>query len=133
MASLASMEKMLVYLLVVAVASFHLVSLSAPSRPVNFVISEVPGSPRELQANWRTPVQPNGVVLNYTVQCNGSVVFSFDISDSISEIGSSDIEISVTLTELDPFTVYECAVSAATAGGNGNFSEASVARTTQDG
>ena len=71
----------------------------------------------------------NGMVQNYTVTCNNSGTFTFDVT-------TQDEQISVTLDanfNFVPFTTYECTVSATTNGGVGNASEPSVATTEQDG
>ena len=71
----------------------------------------------------------NGLIQNYTVTCNNSGTFTFDVT-------TQDEQISVTLDanfNFDPFTTYECTVSATTNGGVGNDSEPSVATTEQDG
>ena len=128
------MEKLKVHL-VVAIFSFGL-SLSAPSAPLNFALSQVPMRPMKLEARWTIPEESNGIILNYTVMCNGSEVMtsSMTFGGSDAQLGSGrDNEISVTLVGLDPFTVYECSVSAATNDGVGNASETAVARTEQDG
>ena len=120
--------------LVVAIFSFG-PSLSAPSAPLNFTLSQVPMRPMELEARWTIPEEPNGIIINYTVMCNGSEMMTRSIAFNGSDIqlGSGENEISVTLVGLDPFTVYECSVSAATKGGVGDASETAVARTEQDG
>ena len=89
----------------------------------------------ELEARWIIPEEPNGAILNYTVMCNGSEVManSMTFGGSDAQLGSGENEISVTLVGLDPFTVYECSVSAATNGGVGDVAETAVARTEQDG
>lgn len=89
----------------------------------------------ELQARWFIPEEANGMILNYTVTCNGTVMSTqmFDFVGSGIEIGSGSNEISVILVGLVPFTVYGCSVSAATNGGIGTASDASVATTAQDG
>ena len=71
----------------------------------------------------------NGMIQNYTVTCNNSETFTFVEA-------TQDEQISVTLNasfNFDPFTTYECTVSATTNGGVGNASEPSVATTEQDG
>ncbi len=118
---------MIFHLLIIALSLF----VSAPSAPLNFELSPLPDRPTELEANWTTPAEANGIIQNYTVECNDSLVFPFDVSDG--EIGSSNDRISTILENLDPFTVYECTVLAATDGGIGNASEPSVATTEQDG
>ncbi len=106
------------FVLALKVAFCH----SAPSAPGNFILSSVAGSPQELEANWTVPDTPNGEIQSYTVLCNDSRMFTFNGS-----------ELSVRLTDLEPFTAYECTVSAATDGGVGNDSEPSVARTDEAG
>ena len=96
---------------------------TAPSAPLNFSISTVNGSPEELEATWTSPDSANGVIRNYTVVCNGSVdPFVFDGS-----------EFSVRLTDLEPFTLYECSVFATTDAGMGDASLPSAARTDEAG
>ena len=121
-----AVEEILVCL-VVAVFRFALSLSPAPSPPLNFTLSEVTMSSTELQASWIIPEFPNGVIMNYTVVCNGSIISIYD-----ANLGSGD-ERAVTLTGLDPYTVYECSVFATTDGGVGNASETSVARTAEDG
>ena len=119
-------------------------SLSAPSVPRSFTLGRVDGSPSELEANWTVPASTNGIIRNYTVECNNSLaVFNFDdsgeeiSSDSmlLPELGSGGPAQMVTalLSGLAPFTVYECTVSASTNGGRGEASEAAVATTDEDG
>ena len=97
----------------------------APSAPGGFTLFPVAGSPEQLEANWTIPDPANGVIQNYSVICNSSVLFSFD--------GSDDVVVIVHLTGLLPFTVYECTVSAATNGGMGNASESAMAMTNEAG
>ena len=59
--------------------------------------------------------------------CNNSDSGMFVIEGSEAEMISS-----MLVGNFDPFTVYECSVSAATNGGVGNASETAVARTEQD-
>jgi hypothetical protein len=64
------------------------------------------------------------VIQNYTITCNNSEVFTVD--------GPGDQMVTFMLN-FDPFTVYECSVSAATNGGVGDPSVTLVARTAEDG
>ena len=83
-------------------------------------------NPGALQADWIIPETTNGIIQNYTIVCNNSEIF-------VTVVGSEVQEISFTLDRnFDPFTVYECSVSAATNGGVGDASETAVARTEQD-
>ena len=101
-------------------------SSAAPSAPRNFSLSPIADNPRELQADWTIPFDTNGVIQSYTVMCNNSEVFVVEGSEA--EMISSTLD-----GNFDPFTVYECSVSAATNGGVGDASETAVARTEQDG
>ena len=62
--------------------------------------------------------------------CNDSEIFVVEGSEVEM---NADNEITATLMGLDPFTVYECSVSAATDGGVGDASETAVTSTEQDG
>jgi hypothetical protein len=107
----------------VVILSFYFV---APSAPRGFSLSPVTSNPRALQANWTIPETPNGVIRNYTITCNNSETFT---------IGRFEDQIVTFILNMnfDPFTVYECSVSAATNGGVGGSSEISVAMTAEDG
>ena len=96
---------------------------TAPSAPLNFTVSTVPGSPSQLQANWTEPENRNGIIQNYTVVCNDS-----EVSQTFG-----GMEDSVRLIGLQPFTVYQCVVYATTNGGPGEESLPSSARTDEDG
>ena len=129
-------------LLFIVAALSYSSSFAAPSAPVNFTLSPVLGEPRQLQATWSIPEETNGAIQNYTVSCDDSDVFSYNASgheivDGGEMGGSTGLPaadaITVILGNLDPFTMYECTVSATTNGGVGNASEPSVAMTEQDG
>ena len=111
-----------------SVSSFVFLISAAPSSPVNFSLSTVPGNSAVLEARWEEPEVPNGILRNYTVVCNGTLEFQAEAS---SNDGSGVVQTS--LTDLTAFTVYECIVYATTDGGRGNSSDPSVAMTAEDG
>ena len=77
---------------------------------------------QQLQARWTIPESPNGVISSYVVNCNNTLSFTFD-----------GVQVSAILTNLQPFTVYECSVYATTAARDGFFSTPSTARTAEAG
>lgn len=128
--------------MIAAIVDLSLSSPSAPSAPRNFSLEPVSGGPRQLLANWTIPDPTNGIIFNYTVTCNESLVFSFDEAGAALTgsgigpmVGSGNLYfmVSVLLEELTPFTTYECTVYAATGGGVGDASQPSVAMTVEDG
>lgn len=66
-----------------------------------------------LQLSWLTPAQPNGVILGYEVFRRESPFTGQGVS--IENLSAN--ELSVSITELNAFTEYEFAVSAATVAG----------------
>ncbi len=82
----------------------------------------VPGSPDTLSATWDIPKPTNGIISNYTINCNSSI--------SVTVTGST---LSANLSGLAPFTNYSCTVSASTGAGEGNTSMLMVAATDEDG
>jgi len=88
---------------------------------------------------------PNGVILYYTVYCNermsetgsdtsGSTETSPEGSDTstISSIVLGN-ETSIVVTELIPYTIYDCYVTANTSVGEGNASLVESAQTDESG
>ena len=76
--------------------------------PLNLMVT-ASGS-RALQLSWEPPEEDkrNGVIIGYQVECNGTM--SLTASGSIT---------SITVENLNPFTSYECSVSASNVAGNG--------------
>jgi len=105
---------------------FFPIDPAAPSPPINFSLSTVPGNSTVLEARWEEPEVPNGILRNYTVRCNDTLEFP------VATANSTDVVVT-SLTGLTAFTVYECLVYATTDGGQGNSSESSVATTAEYG
>ncbi len=97
-------------------------SLLVPTVPRNFALSMVSGSPNTLSASWDIPEPTNGIISNYTINCNSS--------DSVTVTGSI---LSANLSSLDPFTTYSCTISASTGAGEGNASVPAIETTVEDG
>ncbi len=97
-------------------------SLLVPSAPRNVSLSMVSGSPNTLSASWDIPEPTNGIISNYTINCNSS--------DSVTVTGST---LSANLSGLTPFTTYSCMISASTGAGEGTASNTVTATTDEDG
>ena len=81
-------------------AQLLLVVLGPESEPVNLRIISTTSS--SLVLTWSEPIQPNGVIVKYTVNCS-SDIFENETIDNIA-----------VLDGLKPFTNYTCSVSAHT-------------------
>ena len=100
-----------------------------PSPPVNVVAENV--TSRTVVVSWDPPVEPNGVILNYTVTFRGI--------DSPNPVGrdfhqirtESTVVTSAVLTGLIPGSTYNISVTASTIAGEGEPSE-EVSTTTDD-
>ena len=81
-----------------------------------------------LMATWLTPEPANGVISSYTIACNSIedpvLMVRFDISA---------FNTSTLLTGLQPFTEYQCVISASTGAGEGTASAPQTATTDEAG
>ena len=115
------------------------------------MVSRVIGSPLNLFVTWTSPSEPNGVIASYTVYCykpppglgNGTQQYS----GSGSEVQQPDVgdesmyvhtivpgnETQAVVTDLEPYTTYNCYVVANTSAGAGNPSIARAATTDESG
>ena len=87
-------------------------------RPTDFKVSQT--SSRSLTLSWR-PIDPllqNGVITNYTLKCNSSMMYPMQVSPDVN-IEASNEEYSVPIQELIPGTSYQCTVYANTSEGRG--------------
>ena len=69
------------------------------------------------------PSSPNGIILYYSIHCTTSLP---------TVVVSGDATMA-TLTDLIPFTHYECYITANTSMGEGEPSNTSIAQTVEDG
>ena len=106
----------------------------APYSPFQFSVSTVPGSPSQLSALWSPPIPKNGIITAYTVYCNTSASQAYPeqmIGPNVATIRSlvSGTTLTAIITGLNPYTNYDCYVTANTSVGAGNSSVISTART----
>ena len=122
--------------------------LLVPSAPEQPVVSRVIGSPLNLFVTWTSPSEPNGVIESYTVYCykptpdlnKGTHQYSGgmrqpDIRDE-SMYAYTIVpgnETQAIVTDLEPYTAYNCYVVASTSAGAGNPSFAHAATTDESG
>ena len=99
--------------------------LIVPSEPEHVVVLTIEGSPTELQVIWDPPADPNGLVIAYTVYCTASgMEHKLVLSGNTSQ---------VVVTNLLPYTFYDCYVTANTSAGEGNSSIVQSVRTPESG
>ena len=102
------------------------------------------GEPNELLATWTVPEDPNGIILNYTVYCDETVlVEGSEASGEGNDVSESNTptvivvvpgsELFVVVMELTPYTYYDCYVTANTSVGEGNSSMIKSAQTDESG
>ena len=97
---------------------------TAPSSPLNFSVSTVPGSPYQLSALWSPPIPKNGIITAYTVYCNTSASQAYPeqmIGPNLATVRSvvNWTMLAATITGLNPYTNYDCYVTANTSIGEG--------------
>ena len=112
-------------------------SSTAASSPVNLSVSSVPGSPNQLSASWSPPISKNGIITAYTVYCNTSASQAYpeqiigpNVPTLRSVVNGTTLAITFT-TGLNPYTQYNCYVTANTSFGEGTPSQIMTARTDQ--
>ena len=111
--------------------------ISVPSSPTNVTLLTV--GPNTLMANWSKPLISNLAITGYTVYCNTSANQTFSeqiIGPNVPTIRSTvngTTQAIMFNTRLDPFTQYECYVTANTSAGEGSPSEIVTAMTAEGG
>ena len=111
---------------------------TAPSSPLQFSLSPLPGSPYQLFAFWSQPLTKNGIITAYTVYCNISASQAYPeqmIGPNVPIVRSvvSGTTLVVTISGFIAYTKYECYVTANTSVGGGNYSNVATARTDEAG
>ena len=117
---------------------FDVPFFTVPSSPQNFSLSPVAGSPSQLSASWSVPIPKNGIITGYSVYCNTSANQSYPeqvIESDVPTIRSvvNGTTLAVTLTGLNPYTLYSCYVTANTSMGEGSPSTILTVQTLQSG
>ena len=115
-------------------ATICLISLTVPSSPVNYSMSTVPGSPNQLSALWTPPIPKNGIITAYTVYCNTSASQAYPeqmIGQNVPTARSvvNGTTLAAIITGLNPYTNYDCYVTANTSVGEGMYSNIDTERT----
>ena len=82
----------------------------APGPPSNVQLVAINSS--TLMLSWEPPQEPNGVLTGYSYTCK-QTSSSMDLETLKTTVTS------VLITELSPFTIYTCFVSASTTAGEG--------------
>ena len=112
---------------------------TVPSSPLALSVSTVPGSPNQLSASWSPPISKNGIIIAYTVYCNTSAsqaypeqVIGPNVPTVRSVVNGTTLDVTFS-TGLNPFTQYDCYVTANTAVGEGTPSSIITARSLESG
>ena len=112
---------------------------TVPSPPLSVSLAVVPGSPNQLTATWTPPIPKNGIITAYTVYCNTSATQAYPeqgIGPNIPTIRSVVNGTTLTAifnTGLNPFTQYNCYVTANTSVGEGLPSQVVNTKTSESG
>eukprot|EP00731_Ephydatia_muelleri_P007375 Em0003g1623a len=100
-------------------------SESVPSSPLALSVSTVPGSPNQLSASWSPPIPKNGIIIAYTIYCNTSASQAYpeqvirpNVPTVRSEVNGTTLAVTFS-TGLNPYTQYDCYVTANTSVGEG--------------
>ena len=109
--------------------------LTVPSMPLNYQLSAVSSS--VLLGNWTAPSTPNGIVTIYTVYCRKWQNQTYPEQIPPTPLNYTVFNVSsqpfVYLSDLQPFTFYQCYVTAGTSAGEGNSSNINMAQTVEAG
>ena len=97
-------------------------------------MSTVPRSPHQLSALWSPPIPKNGIITAYTVYCNTSASQAYPeqlIGPNVATPRSvvNGTTLGATITGLNPYTNYDCYITANTSVGEGSLSAVTTART----
>ena len=90
--------------------------MTEPGAPWNVTARQV--SSDSINVTWLVPARENGIISHYTVYYrNDNITGSAELNETVF-----DNKTSITITRLDPFTVYAVQVTATTGAGEGNRS-----------
>ena len=102
---------------------------------MNFAVEEVTGQPGQLNASWINPMDRNGILRNYSVSCRITLdqFYNEQVPDNLTEFmqrTSTDGDTTTAIVMgLEPFTKYQCQVTASTDGGESPVSNSDNATT----
>ena len=102
---------------------------------MNFTIEEVIDEPGQLDASWNSPMDRNGILRNYSVSCRITLdqFYNEQVPDNLTEFTqrtSTDGDTTTAIVMgLEPFTKYQCQVTASTDGGESPVSNSDNATT----
>eukprot|EP00731_Ephydatia_muelleri_P007365 Em0003g1613a len=112
-------------------------SESVPSSPLALSVSTVSGSPNQLSASWSSPIPKNGIIIAYTIYCNTSAsqaypeqVIGPNVPTARSVVNGTMLAVMFS-TGLNPYTRYDCYVTANTSFGEGTPSPVITTRTSE--
>ena len=101
---------------------------TVPSSPLALSVSPVPGSPNQLSASWSPPIPKNGIITAYTVYCNTSASQAYpeqmigpNVPTVRSVVNGSTLAVTFNAGP-NPYTQYDCYVTANTSVGEGKSS-----------
>ena len=112
---------------------------TVPSSPLALSLSIVPGSPNQWSASWSSPIPKNGIISAYTIYCNTSASQAYPeqvIGPNVPTVRSvvNGTTLAVTFsTGLNPYSQYDCYVTANTSVGEGTPSSIITTRTLESG
>ena len=106
---------------------------TVPSAPRDLTLESVSTNATLLIATWTRPIPANGIITAYTLYCTGSEQQFYEDQIvpepfSLSLDGNAN---STTLERLEPFTEYECYITANTSAGEGDSSTPVIRRTNE--
>ena len=114
-----------------------------PSEPQSPNTYQTGDFPTELLVSWDHPLEPNGIITSYRVHCYETHAYSSGGGDSYDFIEELVVNVTTVVvpgniteavvTELTPYTFYNCYVTANTSVGEGNPSVIASARTDESG
>ena len=112
---------------------------AVPSSPLALSVSTVSGSPNQLSASWSAPIPKNGIIIAYTIYCNTSAsqaypeqVIGPNVPTARSVVNGTAMA-AIFSTGLNPYTQYDCYVTANTSVGEGTPSLVITTRTSESG
>ena len=112
---------------------------TVPSSPLALSVSTVPGSPNQLSASWSSPIPKNGIIIAYTIYCNTSAsqaypeqVIGPNLPTARFVVNGRTLAVTFS-TGLNPYTQYDCYVTANTSVGEGTPSSIITTSTSESG